>query len=222
MATETLDIRLIYPVVNGIITQGFGENPELYKRFGLPGHNGIDFGVPIGTPVRAAADGKVIAVGDDPQGYGLYVKIQHNNFQTLYAHLSINQAVRIGQMVKAGDVIGMSGSTGYSTGPHLHFELRTPIAPIPGYKSGARDPAPYLREKPSASGLSVQPAQDFLSIKAGDALTIISEDGANVRIEPAGMIIGAVPYGTRLKAAGDDDGEWMQVICYVHRSLVSL
>lgn len=220
MATGTLDIRLAYPLVNGIVTQGFGENPHLYKQFGLPGHNGIDFYVPIGTPVRAAADGKVIAVGDDPQGYGLYVKIQHNNFQTLYAHLSINRAVMIGQMVKTGDVIGLSGSTGYSTGPHLHFELRTPATPIPGFKSGARDPAPYLEEANAPKG--VQPDQEPESIKAGDVLTIISEEGANVRIEPAGMVIGAAPYGTRLKAAGDDDGEWVKVICYVHRSLLSL
>lgn len=110
----------------GTLTQHFGEVSGLYK--GKP-HNGMDIGAPVGTPVVAAQGGKVIAVDDNDLSksrkyqYGKYVLIAHdNNFTTLYAHLS-RQSVRVGDVVKLGDLIGYSGSTGYSTGPHLHFGL---------------------------------------------------------------------------------------------------
>ena len=115
------------------ITQHFG---GMYS--GSP-HKGMDIGMPEGTPVYAAADGKVIVVNaSDSWGYswGYYVKINHaEGVDTLYAHLS-SVAVSYGQYVHQGDVIGYMGSTGNSSGNHLHFEL---------YLENNRvDPYPYI------------------------------------------------------------------------------
>jgi Peptidase family M23 len=119
-------IQLITPV-NGPITQLFGVDPEFYKRFGFPGHNGIDYGIPNGTSIRAAAAGTVEKVAFENGGYGNYVKLSHvdgsRKYYTYYAHLS-NAAVSPGQTVAAGTAIGFSNNTGASTGPHLHFGLR--------------------------------------------------------------------------------------------------
>lgn len=113
-----------WPLADIRITQHFGEKSSLYR--GKP-HNGTDFGAPVGTPVFAAADGVITAVGNNDKSatlkyqYGRHVMIKHSNtLSTLYAHLS-RQIVVAGQTVKRGELIGYSGSTGYSTGPHLHF-----------------------------------------------------------------------------------------------------
>lgn len=96
------------------------------KTQGLHGHNGIDFGAPIGTPVLASADGRVILAKSSGYngGYGQMIIIAHEGgIQTVYGHLSqVN--VSVGQTVSQGDVIGRVGNTGKSTGPHLHFEVR--------------------------------------------------------------------------------------------------
>ncbi len=123
---------LSWPVVlqsvggTGRISQHFGEVSGLYR--GRP-HNGMDIATPLGTPVFAAADGKVIAVGNNDVSawrkyqYGKHIMIEHaNNLTTLYAHLS-KQVVSVGDTVQRGTLIGYSGNTGYSTGPHLHFGL---------------------------------------------------------------------------------------------------
>lgn len=87
-------------------------------------HPGIDLAAPIGTPTKAADAGYVVAAGWSPYGYGYYVVIDHGNqIQTLYAHLS-KFSVKAGDSVTRGQVIGNVGSTGNSTGPHLHFEVR--------------------------------------------------------------------------------------------------
>ncbi len=87
------------------------------------GHTGMDLAVPTGTPVRAALPGTVITAKYH-YSYGYYVMIDHGNgLSTLYAHNS-QLLVRVGQTVQTGDVVSLSGSTGRSTGPHLHFEVR--------------------------------------------------------------------------------------------------
>lgn len=105
----------IRPIVGGRISQG------------LHGYNAIDFASPIGTPILAAASGEVIISKDNGYwngGYGNYIVIKHNNgTQTLYAHNSQN-IVWVGSPVIQGQVIGYIGSTGRSTGPHVHFEVR--------------------------------------------------------------------------------------------------
>ena len=103
-------------------TSGFGvrEHPILQT---MRAHMGVDYAAPVGTPVISVADG-VVAESSFQGGYGNMVVIQHNaNQSTAYAHLS-RMNVRKGQAIKQGDVVGAVGSTGLSTGPHLHFEFR--------------------------------------------------------------------------------------------------
>lgn len=103
------------------VTSGFGQ--RLHPIFKTPKHHmGIDFGAPIGTPVLATSDGVIVEAGHK-KGYGLTVVIKHDDaYRTLYAQLSEFE-VEAGQKVKKGDVIGKVGSTGYSTAPHLHYEV---------------------------------------------------------------------------------------------------
>jgi murein DD-endopeptidase MepM/ murein hydrolase activator NlpD len=92
---------------------------------GTPGeaHAGIDIAIPVGTPVRASGGGRVIAAGSDAD-YGLFVRLRHpDGYETMYGHAS-RLLVRDGATVLAGQVIALSGSTGRSTAPHLHFEIR--------------------------------------------------------------------------------------------------
>jgi murein DD-endopeptidase MepM/ murein hydrolase activator NlpD len=96
------------------------------KTQGLHGYNGVDIGAPLGTEILAAAAGRVIVSRADGWngGYGNYIVVEHaNKTQTLYSHLSKN-LVSVGQSVAQGEVIGLMGSTGRSTGSHLHFEVR--------------------------------------------------------------------------------------------------
>ena len=131
----------------GPITQYFGENPQTYARWKYPGHNGLDFGGRLGQPVLAAAPGRV-GTGFEPAGYGIYLTLDHGGCATLYAHLSFT-LVKAGQTVKAGETLGGLGATGFSSGPHLHFELRIPGQGAPGYRHHQVDPLPYLQgEKP--------------------------------------------------------------------------
>ncbi len=111
------------PIASGTMTQGYGKTPDacrLYKKTCF--HNGIDFGIPIGTPVLAADDGTVFAAGNNGKlQYGRYIVLKHDNgLATLYGHLS-RQQVKTGDLVKRGDIIGYSGKTGYAFGAHLHF-----------------------------------------------------------------------------------------------------
>ncbi|MBX4181544.1 M23 family metallopeptidase [Candidatus Parcubacteria bacterium] len=96
------------------------------KSQGIHGHNAVDLAAPIGTPIMAAADGKVIVSASSGYngGYGIYVVISHpNGTQTVYGHMSTN-FVKVGQNVSQGDVIGRIGMTGNTSGPHVHFEVR--------------------------------------------------------------------------------------------------
>jgi murein DD-endopeptidase MepM/ murein hydrolase activator NlpD len=117
------------------VSQAFGVNPTAYAAYGLPYHNGVDFAVITGTPVVAAAPGRVAKVQHDVGGYGLHVVLdcekQGKKFRVIYAHLSDN-AVHVSEQVTEGQIIGKSGNTGNSTGPHLHFEVRPEDASKPG------------------------------------------------------------------------------------------
>jgi hypothetical protein len=101
-------------------------------------HKGVDLAAPAGTPIRAAADG-IVSRADWYSSYGLYVSVEHGgNFETRYGHMS-RLNVAAGQMIRKGDVIGYVGSTGRSTGPHLHYEVRIAgeaVNPIPYLQNG--------------------------------------------------------------------------------------
>lgn len=93
------------------------------------GHVALDFGVPIGTPVKATLDGKVVYAGWNDQGYGNLVIVENGPYRVYFAHLS-KIPVKVGEKVTAGTIIGYSGNTGNSTGPHLHYEVRKNGQPI--------------------------------------------------------------------------------------------
>ena len=121
--------------VTGAVVSGFGNRVHPifgYVRF----HAGLDFANEMGDPIWAAASGTVIQV-KSREGYGNTIIVDHGDgWTTLYAHLS-QYNVSLNQQVQIGDTIGFIGSTGWSTGPHLHFEVR--------YRGSPRDPAKYLR-----------------------------------------------------------------------------
>jgi murein DD-endopeptidase MepM/ murein hydrolase activator NlpD len=106
------------------ITSGFSVarfHPVLQR---VRAHKGVDYGAPIGTPVHATGDGKIVLRGWSNGGYGNMVMIQHGaKYQTVYGHLSRFGAYQAGANVKQGDVIGYVGMTGLATGPHLHYEF---------------------------------------------------------------------------------------------------
>lgn len=120
-----------WPINSGTITDRFGA----YQSWRTQRHTGVDIGAPSGTPIYAAASGRVAQAGW-AGSYGLMVLIDHGNgYSTLYAHAS-SLNVSAGQTVSKGQLIARVGSTGYSTGPHLHFEIRrngTPIDPLRFY-----------------------------------------------------------------------------------------
>ena len=131
--------RFIWPEPQAQISQPFGPSTYWfeppygsYPHF----HTGIDLVDSFGSPVLAADDGVVALVGSSSSGYGNYVVIAHSGgLNTLYGHLSTT-LFRVGQVVNQGQTVGLEGSTGNSTGPHLHFELRI--------RQQAVDPTPYL------------------------------------------------------------------------------
>ena len=102
------------------LTQYFGVNKENYTRFGLQGHNGLDYGLPTNTPILAPHSGKVIEATLDPQGYGLYIKIENDKEGSVLAHQK-ELRVGVGDIVAEGQLIGYSDNSGNSTGPHLHW-----------------------------------------------------------------------------------------------------
>jgi murein DD-endopeptidase MepM/ murein hydrolase activator NlpD len=132
--------RLAPPLPGAVLTQPFGCTPVTFEPADptCPSghvHTGLDLAAPAGSPVRAAAAGRATVLWN-PAGYGLYLKIEHGGgVQTLYGHLSA-ASVEDGAEVQPGQEVGLVGSTGLSTGPHLHFEVRRGGRPV--------DPTPFL------------------------------------------------------------------------------
>ncbi|ATZ26079.1 M23 family metallopeptidase [Streptomyces lavendulae] len=128
------------PVKSYTLSATFGKGGTMWSHK----HSGQDFAVPVGTPVKAAATGTVVKAGPNGGGdgpaYGNAIVIKHaNNTYSQYAHLSKIQ-VKVGQKVSVHQQIALSGNTGNSSGPHLHFEIRT----TPNYGS-AVNPVAFLR-----------------------------------------------------------------------------
>lgn len=141
--------------VDGRLTQGYGRTSFAISGYTGQWHNGLDFGAPIGTPIRSAESGTVIQVGDQDQycrrgAYGKYIVIKHdNNLTTLYAHVS-RHIVRVGDRVERGTLIGYVGNTGYATGPHLHFTV---------YESATFSMRPSRTCGPMPSGGDIDPSK---------------------------------------------------------------
>ena len=117
---------LSWPLDKVIITQLFGKTNASARLYVSGSHNGVDFGAPIGTPVKASLSGVIAGTGDTDvykgcYSFGKWIMIKHaNGLSTIYGHLSVIK-VATGQNVSTGEFIGYSGNTGYSTGPHLHL-----------------------------------------------------------------------------------------------------
>lgn len=157
---------LAYPLDNVFVTQKFGKGADARRLYVSGTHNGMDFRAAPGTPIKASGDGVVVGTGNTDTAcrgasYGKWVMIKHKNgLSSLFAHLDLIK-VHEGDQVQMGDIIGYSGNTGYSTGPHLHFTVyvssavsiqnfpskscvgaifRIPVAPMNAYL----DPEAYL------------------------------------------------------------------------------
>ena len=131
--TPTAATGQIAGAASGLLSTAtaFGSKPE---PSGLPvqgritqhpheRHMAFDIGIPVGTPIKTTMDGTVVHAGWNDQGYGNLVIIENGAYRTYYAHLS-STPVSVGDEVAAGMVVGLSGNTGNSTGPHLHYEIR--------------------------------------------------------------------------------------------------
>lgn len=128
---ERARVPSIWPVVGGEVTDSYGVRGNPFGGSSSEFHSGQDIAAPRGTPVLAAADGFVTQAGTQ-SGYGQIVVIDHGNgLTTRYGHLSKIEAT-LGQEIKRGELLGQVGSTGRSTGPHLHYEVRfydVPVSP---------------------------------------------------------------------------------------------
>lgn len=112
--------------IHGVVTLEFGESDLPYQPF----HTGIDIANKYGTPITPFAKGKVIYAGEISWGFGKHIVIDNgNNVTSIYAHLS-EIDVSVGEMVSPGDIIGKEGDTGWTTGPHLHFQINVYGIPV--------------------------------------------------------------------------------------------
>jgi hypothetical protein len=140
---------LLWPTDYAVITQEFRANPQIYGRWGFPGHEGVDFRARTNTNIYCCADGEVYQVHSNPDNhpYGIHVRLRHElGYKTIYAHF-IEAFVKEGEIVKAGQVIGLADSTGASVGSHLHLTLKRDGATDRGetdYPKDIIDPTPYL------------------------------------------------------------------------------
>ncbi|MBN1246878.1 MAG: M23 family metallopeptidase, partial [Anaerolineae bacterium] len=219
--------RMRWPTSRNVIRQRFGEHPAVYNKFGLPGHEGVDLVAPYGSAVSAAADGFVSDVRldgfSDPmlKPYGNQVRLQHvDGYETIYAHLSQVVVVR-GQLVKAGQVIGLAGDTGHAAGPHLHLGLKHYGATVNGetaYPYDLIDPEPFLRNGPD---------DDVAAFDAGEPSMQVEVDSVelgflNLHVLPRrdADILQSVAHGALLDALEDaaavrrkvgTQGQWLWV-----------
>lgn len=209
--------RLHWPVDSRIVNQLFGENPDLYRPFKLPGHEGIDFFGLTGANVYACADGEVFQ-SEHPTGhpYGLQIRIRHEYegqvYHTIYAHLA-HSLVKNQQKVKAGQRIGLVDNTGNSFGSHLHLTLKLEGAQTPGYPKSIIDPWPYLQS-------SVTPIEDPPPSPSG--ITVYTIAQLNLRNRPTSdaQIQTILPVGEALAVLGEAEtirekigqpDQWLQV-----------
>ena len=164
-------LKKIRPVTGGTITSPFNEKRS-YEN-----HPGVDYGVPVGTPVYAAADGTVVIAGS-VSGYGNAIYINHpDGTQSRYGHLSQIQ-VSVSTKVTAGQQIGLSGNTGRSTGPHLHFELRSGQGTSKSNQGSSIDPIQWLGNATTSTDKS---APGGSNVYKPNCVTV---GGSNMPVDP--------------------------------------
>lgn len=195
---EQKELKKIEMPIKGYapVTLGFGE------VFQGVSHRGIDFGVSEGTPVLAAAAGTVLQSGFQAGGYGWHVILIHaDGSGTVYAHLC-RQGLTVGTSVVAGAIVGYSGNTGNSSGPHLHFEYRRTAS----YISSVVDPQAYFNRTMSYSPISPSQSTAVPAVALRDDLHVgaaeIVCDVANVRSKDL-RVIGQIRRGEKATLTGD-------------------
>ena len=216
-----------WPTEFRTINQYFGANPQNYSQFGLPGHEGIDFMAPDGSKVFCVAPGTVFATHPDPTGhnYGTHLRVNHiDNYQTTYGHLR-QLFVQVGQVVKAGDVLGLADNTGNSFGSHLHLTLKKMDANYLNWPFNITDPTPFvlplLGFQPPA-GPYVDGWAVLAGLTLGNGLAQANAGGINLRTDASqtGNIIALVPAGTIMIVSGDARNGYLPV--KVSRAAVGL
>lgn len=131
-----------------LISSSFGEIPvnpkiiSMYKSLGLIGHNGIDYQMPEGTEILSVDDGVIDKIATDVN-FGLYITIKHQWGKSLYAHLQKTN-VKKADKITTGQLIGLSGKTGFATGPHLHFGIKPNNPNVKNGYFGYIDPALFI------------------------------------------------------------------------------
>lgn len=216
-----------WPTEFRTINQYFGANPPNYAQFGLPGHEGIDFMAPDGSQVFCVAPGTVFATHPDPTGhnYGTHVRVNHvDNYQTTYGHLR-QLFVQVGQVVKAGDVLGLADNTGNSFGSHLHLTLKKLDANYLNWPLNITDPTPFvlpLLGFQTPAGPYVDGWAALAGLTLGNGLAQANSGGVNLRTDAsqAANIIALVPAGTIMIVSGDARNGYLPV--KVSRAAVGL
>ncbi|MFN0023789.1 MAG: peptidoglycan DD-metalloendopeptidase family protein [Parvularculaceae bacterium] len=165
------------PIDGARLSSGFGTRRHPILGY-AKAHKGVDFAASRGTPIMAAGDGVIEKAG--PFGtFGNYIRIRHaQGYKTAYAHMnSIKKGVRAGARVRQGEVIGTVGSTGRSTGPHLHYEVHLKDRAVnpqslkiaTGYELGGHDMQRFKDERDSINAMRLQPAEPAQSLVADNA-----------------------------------------------------
>lgn len=214
-----IDLRhFCMPTVSRVVTSNFG------SRWGRK-HNALDIKVYIGDTIRAAFSGKVRIVRNEPRGYGRYIVIRHyNGLETVYGHLS-KQIVKENQEVKAGDVIGLGGNTGRSTGSHLHFETRLcGVALNPALMFDFRNQdvtgdfyeynkATYARESAEATRLRGKVGNGSYTREQVQGISPVKKEQAKNSSTSGEKLYHKVKYGETLSSIAKKRGVTVEQIC---------
>lgn len=188
-----------WPTTSKIVNQYFGENPQNYDDYCdpaglcLPGHNGWDMHADMGAPFYAAVSGEVIWVSDTrpsggPSDYGWHVRVKTGDYICIYAHAAPNPPVAVGDYVVGGRVIAVSGNTGRSTGPHLHFEMRNCPESEPEWPWCIIDCTPYIEplwsdEEPDDDLYDMSPYFQVVPVGDGPFYVLQHENGPTEDIQ---------------------------------------
>lgn len=203
---------MMHPLIGEFpVTQVFGVNPDAYAGYGLEGHNGVDYGTPMNTPVYAESVGVVVRTGFDADGYGIYVKIHYTaGYTAIYAHLGC-RLTYTDSHVESGQIIGRTGSTGNSTGPHLHYEIRPDGEPTTNGYNGAVDPVQFWERLEQEPRPTLRPGQ---VLHVPESYTLNLRAGPGVEFPVLGTLAGGAPVEVM-----QERGDWVlgKLQAWVHR-----